>query len=41
VLDTGVGSLGNRKIWRNREVPGKTGVRVSRWDLELNDKAKF
>jgi hypothetical protein len=41
VLDTGVGSLGNRKIWRNREVPGKTGVRVSRRDLELNDKAKF
>ena len=41
VLDTGVGSLGNRKIWRNREVPGKTGVRVSRRDLELNDEAKF
>ena len=33
--------FGESKIWRNREVPGKTGVRVSRRDLELNDKAKF
>ena len=41
VVDTGVGTsfFGNRKIGTGRFL--ETGVRVSRRDLELNDKAKF
>ena len=39
--DAGVGSLGKSKDLAEQGRFRKTGVRVSRRDLELNDEAKF
>ena len=41
VLDTGVGSLGNREIWRNREDSGKLGLGFQGGILSSTTKQNF